>query len=123
MKISKNQKRKMTRYSDSERYYRYLLDLFDKSKAMETKLIKKGADDLEVRKVWTSFYNQVDYSLLRNDRHLTTEFIDFVREYEFKYGQNFSASLQEKKALSEERAQQVFIEIQEFIKKLQRINY
>jgi hypothetical protein len=113
MQISKNQLRKVKKYASNRRYFDYLLMLFKQATAIETELKEqvdlKGNLINERKKVWTSFYNQLDYSLLRKDRNLTTDFINYLANNEDASGKEY--------------ARMIAIEIENYITKINKYSY
>ena len=107
MSMSKNQRRKIERYADPERYYAYLYNILTKGARGEAFLIFRDEDGeetkrerlkdietadktasekadeghiVELKKVLSTFKNQLDYSLMRKDRDMLNGFVEYVRK-------------------------------------------
>jgi uncharacterized membrane protein len=124
MDMSKNKSRKMKRYADQEKYFAFLLYLFNRSTAIEFDLKEKVDENGKVLKeakhVWSSFYNQIDYSLLRRDRNLTKDFVEFVKDSEYKKDTRLYLSDEDREAAAQRRAEEVACEIEQFIHRMNK---
>lgn len=87
MGMSKNKRRKIKKYADTEKYYDYLYNLFLDHSRLESVIVRneegnpvKGSNGgIKLKNVWRSFFNQIDYSLLRKDRDMLNGFVGYVK--------------------------------------------